>query len=148
MSNDDPAETVAHNQDLRQAREEFRVKHPSQRLIPDEPKSASDLLIEIEERDRRLIYILAALPSPIAYEFLQSVAGNREDVSLDGIAKRCGISRRTLSRLLVNARSVARGDTPPPGIGSSKKLCNAQSTRRGRAHRATDAKNNKKGDKK
>lgn len=140
MSSDEQIDDVTRIQNI----DDFNLKHPSQRLFPDKPKSASDLLIEIEERDRRLIYILAALPSPIAYEFLQSVAGNREDVSLDGIAKRCGISRRTLSRLLVNARSVARGDTPPPGIGSSQTQYGRQSTRRGRAYRATDAKNTKK----
>lgn len=131
--------------------EMFKLKHPGQRLFSADPKTPAEILGDIEERDRRLILILAALPSPIAYEFLQTVAGNRDDYTLQGIAKRCGISRSTLNRLLVSAREVVKAGNTPPGIGSSKTQKSGESTRRGRAHRATNAakkkNNNKKGDK-
>lgn len=124
--------------------EMFNLKHPGQRLFSADPKTPAEILGDIEERDRRLIFILAALPSPIAYEFLQTVAGNRDDYTLQGIAKRCGISRSTLNRLLVSAREVVKTGNTPPGIGSSQTDEGRLSTRRGRAHRATTAKKQNK----
>ena len=84
--------------------EQFELKHPNQHAIQQPAKTPQDILIEIEERDRRTIQLLAALPRPISYELLQTLAGNRDDYSLQGIANRCGISRATLYRQIQNAK--------------------------------------------
>lgn len=119
--------------------EQFNVAHPNQRVIPAADKRPDEIIIELEEEESKLVKLLAALPDAIALEMIQTLAGNRNDYTLAGIAQRLNMSRTTLYRHIKDAKCSKPNHEGTPLLGSSQTDEGRLSTRRGRAYRATNA---------